>query len=173
MTEETEPRHTTLDEALYAIRQEVGPLIRDAEADTGKYTYRYVTLPTVVEKVDPIAKAHGVVLRHQLNLDVMRHELWFNNVVVEAYDILLPNPQGTAQGLGSAISYMRRYDAVTTFGLVAPDDDGAAASAPAPAATIHREAPERPVAPLKERAEAVAAKHAPTPTREGTIDADF
>lgn len=143
MSESTnEVTHETLDEALYAIRQEVGPLIRDAEADTGKYTYRYVTLPTVVEKVDPIAKNHGVVLRHQLNLDVMRHELWFNNVVVESYDILLPNPQGTAQGLGSAISYMRRYDAVTTFGLVAPDDDGAAASKiPGAVPTITRPAP--------------------------------
>ena len=44
-------------------------------------------------------------------------------------DILLPNPQGTAQGLGSAISYMRRYDAVTTLlDWSLPDDDGAAAS---------------------------------------------
>ena len=161
----TEPVHETLDEALYAIRQQVGPLIRDAEADTGKYTYRYVTLPTVVEKVDPIAKAHGVVLRHQLNLDVMRHELWFNNVVVEAYDILLPNPQGTAQGLGSAISYMRRYDAVTTVGLVAPDDDGAAASAPAPVATIHAEPPVRSSKPSKDMTEPTAPS--------GQIDEDF
>jgi len=156
-------QHETLDEALYAIRQEVGPLIRDAEADTGKYTYRYVTLPTVVEKVDPIAKTHGVILRHQLNLDVLRHELWFNGVNVETYDIVLPNPQGTAQGLGSAISYMRRYDAVTTFGLVAPDDDGAAASVqppPPPAATERRPSP-------------VSRNGAAAAPQSGELDEDF
>jgi len=127
--------HETLADALYAIRQEVGPLFRGAEADTGKFTYRYVTLPALVERVDPIAKRHGVILRHILNLDVMRHELWFNDgeKPYESYDVILPNPAGTAQGLGSAITYFRRYDYTTTFGLVVDlDDDGAAASVVSP-----------------------------------------
>lgn len=145
MSDETP--HETIADALVAIRAEVGPLVRDSEADTGKYTYKYISLPTLVEKVDPIALKHGVFLRHQLNGSVLRHELWFNGQKLEVYDIDLPNPQETAQGLGSAITYLRRYDYTTTLGLVVDlDDDGAAASVPrpvqvAPGATQRREPP--------------------------------
>lgn len=143
MTDETEPLHASLHEALYAIREEVGPLTRDAE--NPHFTSKFTSLPALVEKVDPIAWKHGILIRHQLNLDVLRHEMWFNGVVVEAYDLLLPNPQGTAQGLGSAITYMRRYDITSSLGLVADlDDDGNAASVPATPPTIHSEPPVRP-----------------------------
>ena len=143
--EAAEPLHTNLAEALYAIREEVGPLTRDAE--NPHFTSKFTSLPALVEKVDPIAWKHGVLIRHQLNLDVLRHEMWFNGANVETYDILLPNPQGTAQGLGSAITYMRRYDITSCLGLVADlDDDGTAASrVPEPPTTVHREPPQRPV----------------------------
>lgn len=132
--------HETLDEALYAIREEVGPLTRDAE--NPHFTSKFTSLPALVEKVDPIAKRHGVVVRHQLNGDSLAHQTWFNGTCVESYNIDLPNPQGTAQGLGSAITYMRRYDITTTFGLVADlDDDGNAASKPVEQAPVTRQAP--------------------------------
>lgn len=158
----TDYPHELLADALYAIRQDVGSLTRDGEADTGKYTYKYTSLPALVEKVDPIAWAHGVMIRHQLNGEDLTHELWFNGERVEVYNIVLPNPQGTAQGLGSAITYMRRYDITSTLGLVVDlDDDGAAASRPAPQPTVPREPPVRPAEPLAARAEAIAAQHAP------------
>ena len=77
MTEEAiEPLHTSLAEALYAIREEVGPLTRDG--DNPHFNSKFTSLPALVEKVDPIAWKHGVLIRHQLNLDVLRHEMWFN-----------------------------------------------------------------------------------------------
>lgn len=165
-----EPLHSNLSEALYAIREEVGPLMRGGEADTGKFTYKFVQLPALVEKVDPIAKKHGVFIRHQLTAFFLRHELWFNGESVEVWEVPLPNPQETAQGLGSAITYMRRYDYTTTFGLVVDlDDDGAAASTPPAAATVHREPPARSSEPLQAKAEALAATHA----QKGEIDEDF
>lgn len=125
----TEPLHENLAEALFAIREEVGPLTRDAQ--NPHFSSRFTSLPALVEKVDPIAWKHGVLIHHQLAGDHLLHELWFNGERVEQFDIPLPNPQGTAQGLGSAISYLRRYDYTTSLGLVADlDDDGNAASAP-------------------------------------------
>jgi hypothetical protein len=141
----TDPLHESLAEALFAIRQEVGPLIRGAEADTGKYTYKFVTLPALVEKVDPIALKHGVFIRHQLSGSELIHELWFNGEKTEAYSIDLPNPQETAQGFGSAVTYLRRYDYTTTLGLVVDlDDDGAAASVPRPPQNAPQAAQTRP-----------------------------
>lgn len=137
--------HDNLAEALYAIREEVGPLTRDAE--NPHFTSKFTSLPALVEKVDPIAWKHGVLVRHQLNGEELLHELWFNGERYEVYNVPLPNPQGTAQGLGSAITYMRRYDLTSTLGLVADlDDDGNAASVPrapqkAAQATVTRPAP--------------------------------
>lgn len=157
---EPDIEHATLDEALYAIREEVGPLTRDAE--NPHFTSRFTSLPALVEKVDPIAKRHGVVIRHQLNGDMLAHQTWFKGECVESYNIDLPNSQGTAQGLGSAITYMRRYDITTTFGLVADlDDDGNTASAPAPV--------------RQEQAPAAAAvtRQAPVPVAAGAVDEEF
>lgn len=136
-------KHETLDEALYAIRYEVGPLTRDG--DNPHFNSKFPTLPALVARVDPIAWRHGVLLHHSINFDVLHHELWFNGERTEAYDVVLPNPQGTAQGLGSALTFLRRYDYTTTFGLVADlDDDGTAASVvspPSPAAPERRPSP--------------------------------
>ena len=44
--------------------------------------------------------------------------------------MLLKNAKGDMQGLGSAISYARRYCLAAMVGVIASDDDGNAASAP-------------------------------------------
>lgn len=165
MIDITPPLHSTLDDALYAIRAEVGPLLRDSE--NPHFKSNFTSLPALVEKADPIAWKHGVLIRHQLNGDVLTHQTWFNHECVEVYNVDLPNPAGTAQGLGSAITYMRRYDTVTTLGLVSElDDDGAAASVPVTQShTVRREAPVRPV-------EASNAATRPT-TANDEIDEDF
>lgn len=132
----TETLHESLAEALYAIRQEVGALPRDSE--NPHFKSKFTSLPVLVEKADPIAWEHGVLIHHTLSTDEtgpsLVHELWFNGEKAEVYSIPLPNPQGTAQGLGSAVTYMRRYDIVTSLGLISEDDDGTAASAPSVAA---------------------------------------
>lgn len=136
----TEPLHTLLPEALFAIRNEVGTLPRDSE--NPHFKSRFTSLPVLVERVDPVAWAHGVFLHHALSNDDLIHELWFNGELQESYSLPLPNAQGTAQGLGSAITYLRRYDYVTTFGLTSEtDDDGHAASELPVPATVTRPSP--------------------------------
>lgn len=135
----TDYPHETLPEALYAIRQAVGTLPRDSE--NPHFHSKFTSLPTLVDKVDAVAWQHGVLIRHQLDGNFLLHELWFNGNKVEAYGIELPNPQGTAQGLGSAITYMRRYDIVTALGLISEDDDGNAASPAVAPPTTTRPAP--------------------------------
>jgi hypothetical protein len=60
------------------------------------------------------------------------------------------------QGLGSALSYMRRYALAAMVGVVQTDDDGNEASTPA-------EPARKPVAAVKPQAQAQAAKPAPKP----------
>lgn len=157
----TPPLHTTLDEALYAIREEVGPLLRDSENPHFKSSF--TSLPALVEKADPVAWKHGVLIHHTINGADLIHELWFNGERIETYNVDLPNPAGTAQGLGSAITYMRRYDTVTSLGLVSEvDDDGAAASVVVTQPhTVRLEAPRSPVEPSN------------APTRPTTAPEDF
>jgi ERF superfamily len=63
---------------------------------------------------------------------------------VQRSEMLLMLDKNTAQGLGSAITYARRYSILSILGLVADvDDDGNQASAAAPKPVAKKAAPAR------------------------------
>lgn len=106
------------------------PVAKTMEADTGKYKYRYATLADTLEAVNEALHAEGLVL-----LQPVYHEdeyMVLTCVIVdEATGLSLTFPGATfkimndPQGVGSAISYGRRYALTSLFGLVVEDDDGA------------------------------------------------
>lgn len=115
-------------EAYLALQQELAPIGKDAKA----YNYKYATLGAVKETVDPVLYKHGFVVQqstksngHNLLLTRLIHVPTGESV---DSDWELKPVKEDPQGMGSALTYGRRYQYMTVCNLVAEDDDGASAS---------------------------------------------
>lgn len=98
---------------------------------------KYADLASVVDAVKPALNKHGLayiqmperVVDGAVEIETMLlHDSgqWLRSV------LHVPLGKRDAQGVGSAISYGRRYALMALCGIPAEDDDGNAASAPAP-----------------------------------------
>jgi hypothetical protein len=104
---------------------------------TGNYG-KYVPLGEIVETVRPILADHELAYLQGVSDGdkvvtvttrlVHSSGEWFEDALT------LPTGQNTAQAVGSAVTYGRRYGLMAILGLAPEDDDGAAASASAPKA---------------------------------------
>lgn len=120
--------------ALVKARAAFGPAVKDATADTGQYSYSYLTLARLTEVTDQPLSDNGLIPLNQVYstgdgmflLTRIAHTSgeWLGS----RYPIRPTKPD--PQGVGSAISYARRYSLMSLLGLAAEDDDGAAASTP-------------------------------------------
>ena len=127
-----------LNEALAAV-QRVLPRIdkgKTAEVPTkngGKYTYSYADLADVSAQILPLLGANGLSFTSwptlTANRFVLRYELLHSSGESKTGEYPLPI-DASAQALGSAITYARRYTLCAVTG-VAPDDDDDAAAADA------------------------------------------
>jgi hypothetical protein len=116
-----------LSEALVAAQRDMPALTKDSSADTGKFTYRYLSLPELLAEVLPVLNRHGLMLMqlpaYYEGVDVLwthiRHVS--GDEVKSAMRIPVP-ADGNAQAYGSALSYARRYACLSALGL-APDED--------------------------------------------------
>ena len=68
--------------------------------------------------------------------------LWFENQYI-SWPFLLPLQKNDAQGVGSAVSYARRYSLQTILQLVGEDDDGEAAVGRTPHPVVAKVPPEK------------------------------
>ena len=127
--------------AILAVQGEVGTLFKDKVATVptksgGQYQYRYIALDAIVEQVGPILNKHGLIWMtfpqngangHPSLRYVLQHAATGEKVEDEMPLLLGPNQ--TPQGMGSALTYARRYSLCAVLNLVADDDDDAQASA--------------------------------------------
>lgn len=118
---------------------EVQTIVRDQVADTGKYTYSYADINSILAMLKPILRKNGLALSQPLavrdgNLcvDIMLVDLDPAPEHPEQTTVTFPGPgfpvKGDPQAAGSAITYFRRYSLVSLFSLEASDDDGKAAT---------------------------------------------
>lgn len=118
--------------ALFAAQDAMPDLIKDSTNPHFKNTY--ISLDRVLETVLPVLREQGIML-NQFPSNIGPHA-GLRTVLthVESGEsiedtMLLPLPKDTAQELGSAITYGRRYAILSILGLTADeDDDGEAAS---------------------------------------------
>lgn len=111
---------------------------------------KYADLGAVLEAVKPVFASHGLAVVQfpgfadgVATLDsVIVHESgeWLAGTAGA------PLQKADAQGVGSALTYLRRYSLAALAGIAQEDDDGQAASAPAPKARQATKAP--PAAPV-------------------------
>ena len=101
---------------------------KDAKADAGRFSYQYATLPQVLGIVKPALYANGLGL-----LQVIQYADATPYLVTSVFDeseILELSRRRLydytdAQAEGSGLTYARRYELLTVFGLAAEDNDGA------------------------------------------------
>jgi len=140
---------TAVAPALVAAGADLGPVIKDATNPA--FRNRYATLDAIMEQVRPVLAKHklavcqGVV--HPETADGRLLSLSVETTILHASgewiatSVALPVEKVTAQGVGSAISYGRRYGLSAMLGLTAEDDDGNAASVPSAVAAPAKAAP--------------------------------
>lgn len=105
-------------------------LVKDAE--NPHFKSGYATLGAVLDLLRPVLQERGLVLVQTVEGQALRTALLepeTGESMVSTMDIVLD--KATSQGLGSGITYARRYSLTTMFNLDAEDDDGNAASGPA------------------------------------------
>lgn len=119
-----------MSEALKALGEvwgDIPSLSKDAK--NPHFNSKFVSLPNIVEALRPILAKAGVYYI-QKSVESERG-IGLNTVIVHAksgntYDagtIYMPVDKGNAQGVGSAMTYARRYALCAVFGIVADEDD--------------------------------------------------
>lgn len=119
--------------ALLAAQKDMEPLKRDANNPFTKS--KYATLAAVQGACFPSLNKHGIVVVQRAESGEAGHVVVVTCLVhSESGEMLesslcVPMAKNDAQGMGSAITYGRRYQLMAMCGLAPEDDDGSAASA--------------------------------------------
>ncbi|MHB1549649.1 MAG: ERF family protein [Vulcanimicrobiaceae bacterium] len=166
--------------ALAAAQAEMTEITRSRTAkivarDKAPYSYTYAELAEVLTAVLPALNKHGIAAVQspgcfddgQVVVEtLLLHESgeWMKS------ELRMRPTAATPQGTGSAITYARRYALQAMCGVAPEDDDGAAASAPAPKTPMQRSAPLRAVAERKAQ-ESPAEAPVDAPTGDNTPSA--
>jgi hypothetical protein len=133
------PKHGSLIEALAAAQGEFAPIVKDKKVEAGPRKYAYADLAAVIGVVRPVLSRHGIAMIQPIEQDgeglILHTKLCgYGETLASTFPITAPlnNPQG----LGSFISYARRYSLCALVGVAADDDDddGAKAAERPPAA---------------------------------------
>lgn len=98
----------------------------------GSYSYSYADLSDVSERVLPLLAKQGLAFTAlptiSGNLFVLRYQLLHDSGEALGGEYPLGDPKASAQAIGSAITYARRYCLCAVTGVSPDDDDDAAAT---------------------------------------------
>jgi len=113
--------------ALAAFQQEVPTIHKDTQG----YGYTYAELSTILEKINPLLKKHGLGFTQPICGQSVK-TIIFHAESGETIECATDIPQGVQlkgmnefQVLGSAITYIRRYALSAALGLVTDKDTDA------------------------------------------------
>ena len=133
--------HANLTAALVAAQAAFGDVKKDKQVNVrtkeGKtYHYTYADLGTTLDAVMPALHANGLALVQPMEVregkaGIITRLMHTSGDTLEGWTPL-SGTMSTAQEMGSAITYARRYGLTALLCLAAEDDDGAAASKPRP-----------------------------------------
>jgi hypothetical protein len=108
--------------------------VKDRTANAGNYGYRYLSLDTVMEIARPVLSECGLSLVQDVTVEgsTVKVSTALLHTSGEALTFgPMCGPTGKDyQGLGSAVTYLRRYSAMAALGLAAAEDDDDGATAP-------------------------------------------
>jgi len=135
---EPEAKVNELFAALAKAQAEIKNAEQDAEAQAGSYSYRYATLDSVLNAIrGPLAKNGLSIVQMPMRRKEGEVELLglttilghSSGQMIENYFEMYP-PKRDPQGIGSAMTYMRRYTAMALCGISGAADDDAQTAQP-------------------------------------------
>ncbi len=91
--------------------------------DKGTYTFSYAPLEAILDATRPALAKNGLALTQLLTGQSIRTVLAHKTGEWISSDSPLPTYPARAQELGSLVTYLRRYAAVSILGVAAEDDD--------------------------------------------------
>lgn len=106
------------------------------DAQNPHFRSKYADLTSVIEAVKPALNANGITFLQPVTFN--EHGVCVETLLLHtsgewiSESLTIPVSKHDAQGVGSAISYGRRYGLQAICGVPAEDDDGNAATATAP-----------------------------------------
>jgi ERF superfamily len=126
-------------EALVKALGELSEVHKSGRVNAGQRKYTYLTLPDLLGEVRSVLAKHGLAVTQMLSTADTGHMsirtliLDGSGPVLDSGAVLFdPNPN--PQVVGSAVTYMKRYQLAALVGLAGDeDDDGQRAAAPAKA----------------------------------------
>lgn len=124
---------TKLAQALSLALAEMEEVVRDGE--NPHFKSRYATLPAVLQAIRPVLAKHKLALVQVPGWNEGRCTV-HSRIIHESGEWVggtseAPLQKQDAQGVGSAITYLRRYSVMSLCGIGAEDDDGNEAASPA------------------------------------------
>lgn len=112
---------------------EMPDITKGRTADTGSYKYKYADLSDVLDAVKTTLAKHGLAVSQWPSDEGVHTAVMHDKGGVILFPPLkVGDGKGTPQQQGSAITYARRYALMSICGIATEDDDGKAASRPAP-----------------------------------------
>lgn len=113
--------------ALAEAQGKFPKITKDKTVDTGKYSYSYATLASVLDAIRPVLAEHKIATVQVTDFDDDGRFLLISRLAHESAEWVesrypLPN-DASPQEMGSAITYARRYSACALAGITAEDDD--------------------------------------------------
>ncbi len=114
-----------LAKALAKAQSEFTPVIKDNTADTGKFSYQYADLATILSMALPILNKHGIFFNQGIKVADGKQRIYTRLMLaeetLESDGVEIPPSLGP-QDFGKYHSYYRRYDACAMLGI-APEAD--------------------------------------------------
>lgn len=138
--EDAEPKKTIYT-ALLAFQADCPILIKEKKAEIvskrtgGKFSYKFIPLPNIMETIQPLLTRHGLIWSTQPSGEQSTPNLYYALIYAPTGEVrcgempLILGKEPDSRAHGSAISYAKRQALEAVLNLVAQtDDDGARAS---------------------------------------------
>ena len=118
----------SLNQRFRQVLQKIGPYKKDSKADTGKFSYAYADINSILNMLKPVLAEHQLCVYQPVTTrDQMTYVDTHIGDLLSDEELVFPgmafSTSKDPQAAGSAITYFRRYCIVSLFGLEAGDDD--------------------------------------------------
>jgi hypothetical protein len=119
--------------AFVQVQIKLQPIVKNRSADTTKYVTNFADLASILDEVLPLLNDHGLALAQFPSNDgqgraMLRTYLMHQSGQFISDEQMMAPKVVDPQGLGSAITFARRYAACAILGIRTYDDDGNAGS---------------------------------------------
>lgn len=119
--------------AIAKVQAEMPRLVKNSEANTGKFGYKYITLDAIWDAIRPLLTKHGLISINRMEDGRLKSVLIHVESGEEESCSFPINVNQPPQQLGSAYTYARRYALCALLQIVADKDDDATAAMASPA----------------------------------------